>query len=357
MPGASIASPSSPPLIQPVDLTTVSITNTSTAPLVLSSIQGPSWTDPDVNTCSQPIPPGGSCSVGLFFAPFPWPHTQLAIYSNAQSSPDFYRFPYSAVPSPSEGNFLLPPNLLVFPLTAIGESTSTTLPVTLWDGLETLIDVKSNLGSDFTVDNRCPAILNTSPIPPIGFLGDCNVNVAFTPQTPGFHKGTITLTSNFGLFTTLFAGTGAVSPISVTPASLLFPGPIGQPVVKTVSVTNTSNAAVSLPPPALTGFPYFSISQNTCGPNLAAGATCTIQVTYSSPPIQTNPTPEFAQLVITSGIYGLGYTVNLTGLVPQLIVTSNPGNFPPTSIGSQSDILFTLTSYEGAPINLFRASL
>jgi hypothetical protein len=358
VPEASVGSPAYPPLVEPLGLSAMSITNTSAEPLLLSSIfeqfyAGHFIHAMDASACPLSIEPGGSCTVQLgsdcpFFAV-----CQVEITSNAMSSPDVYQVVGTPGALPMDDlewygiNQIdgTNPSPSVFPMTAIGVSTSIELSVSLFSPyvpMQASISVTPNTGSEFAVDNQCPAVLIAQLVHPNGYIGNCYVYLTFTPKTPGFHTGTVTFSTSFGLFRILLAGTGAVSPLSVTPSKLLFPGPIGQPVVKTVSVTNTSTAAVSLPPAALTGVPYFSITQNTCGPNLAAGATCTIQITYSSPAYQSNPTPQFAQLVIYSGIYGLWQTVNLTGLVPQLVVASNPSSYPP--LRSDARVIFCLPS-------------
>ena len=354
IPGATIASPSYPPLIEPLGLDTVSITNTSTAPLVLSWISGPTRMTPDVNSCSQPIPPGASCSIGVSFVGY---DSTLSVYSNAQSSPDVYQFvaqPGSGFHdslwiNQDNGTGATPD---VFPMTAIGASTSIRLDLFLGYDFpdESLVDVKLNADSNFTIDNQCPSLLIMSPYHPAGFLGECNVVLTFTPKTPGFHTGSITITTNYGLFTILLAGTGAVSPVSVVPADLLLVAPGGQSDTETVTLTNTSNGAVALSPPVLNGI-GFGVSQTTCGSSLAAGASCTIGLRFSLVYFGWGLFST-GQLEITSGMNDLVQYVNLKGVVPQLIVKSNQSSFPPTSIGSQSDILFTLTSFQGAPITL-----
>jgi hypothetical protein len=352
IPAASVASPSIPPLIQPLDFATMAITNTSTGPLLLYSIAGPGYTTPDVASCSQPIPPGGTCSVALGYS-CPLPICSISILSNAQSSPDIYQV-LGTQGSQPDAVVLIPNGTNVFPMTAIGASSSTTLAVQLnsFDRFaESLIDFKSNIGSDFAVDNQCPSTLATQLTHGFGFTSTCFVFLTFAPTTPGFHAGSLTLTTNYGLSTILLAGTGAAPPLSVSPASLVFSGAAGQPVTRTLTLTNASTATVNLSSPSLTGdgASYFTIGQTTCGASLSAGAACAIQLTYSNPAIQN---AALATLVFSSGINNVVQNVSLTGVVPRLIVTSNQSSFPPTSIGNKRDILFTVTTYQGAPITL-----
>jgi hypothetical protein len=361
---ASTASPSYPPLIQPLDLDTLSITNTSTAPLVLYSIAGPSWTTPDVNSCSQPIPPGGSCSVALSYS-CPFAGCSFSIASNTLSSPDVFPILGTQGSQPS-GSFGLYQNgwnasPAVFPMTAIGFSSSIEFSAILANMdtyVESLIDVKTNISHDYVVDNQCPSLLTGQLVHGFGFRSTCFVLVTFSPTTPGFQSGTVTFTTNYGLFTIQLAGTAAASPLSVNPASLTLAGPPGQSITKTVTVTNSSTAAVSLAPPRIQGGPAgspFSIGQTTCGQSLDAGAACTMQIEYASPrSVYSNPQllSVTDELLIFSGMNNLMQKVHLTGIIPEIIATPNPSSFPPTPIGSESHVLFTVTTNQGIPITL-----
>jgi hypothetical protein len=354
---ASVASPSYPPLIQPlnVDLAggSVEISNNSATPLVLSSIIG-NGTPADATGCSPSIPPGGSCTVRLFLG-CGQVNCQFSVYSNALSSPDIYAF------NPQggggccdlwfDGGLASP---FVFPHTTLGASTTATYSLNVEGivGLDISMSDVPNLGDDFTIDDQCSPLVSMYVNHSIGgFEGRCSVGFTFAPKTLGFHWGTITFSTTLGLWTFVIAGTAVAPPLSVTPANLVFSGPTGQPVTNTVTLTNLSTISVTLSPVALTGpqSSYFQISQTTCGSSLAAGATCTIQLTYLNP---VAAALSLAQLVFTSGIDNVVQNVNLVGVIPQLIVTPGAGTFAPTSIGNQTHNLFKLTTYQGAPITI-----
>jgi len=96
------------------------------------------------------------------------------------------------------------------------------------------------------------------------------------------------------------SGTGSPPPISLS-------GPLtfGNEVVGTTSpphietVKNTSAAAVTITSIGFSGDPSSQFAQtNTCGASLAAGATCTISVTYSptvSGPVSATLTVGWSQ--------------------------------------------------------------
>jgi hypothetical protein len=355
---ASLASPSYPPLIQPVnaDLSagSIEISNNSTT-LVLSSIVGYA-TVADATGCSPSIPPGGSCTVGLSLGcPYGWT-CQFGVYSNALSSPDMYGFNQQSSGGIGYNPISFSPGSpLVFPQTTLGASTTATLNLRVveYGGiLAVSISAVPNVSNDFTIDNQCPTVLNLllDHSPP-QWWNTCNVVLTFAPKTLGFHSGTITFNTSLGLWTFVIAGTAVTPPLSVTPTNLVFSGPTGQPVTNTVTLTNLATTALTLSPPTLTGpqASYFQISQTTCASTLAAGEACTVQLTYSNPVAQAL---SLAQLVFTSGINNVVQNVNLVGVIPQLIVTPGAGTFAPTSIGNQTHSLFTLTTYRGAPITI-----
>jgi hypothetical protein len=366
-PSASIASPSYPPLIQPmnIDLTGggVEVSNTSTTPLVLGAIAGVgNVMATDATACSLPIPPGGSCTVYVSGDCPGSINCQFAISSNAFSSPDIYLVPaqpsdtspwvsfttsFSWGVSPGAAGF----NAVVFPPTAPGASATGTLLLSLFNPftqIDDAISVVPNVSSEFTVDNQCPALL-VPHIHIMGYIGSCNVVLTFAPKTLGFHSGTVTFNTSLGLWTVLMAGTAPGPPaLQVTPASLALGALAGQTAAGTVTLKNTSSTPLSLSPAALAGpqAADFKITQATCSSSLAAGATCTIQVTYANPEYLSA-----AQLILTSGNNDI-QTVTLTGVIPELLVSSNGGSFQPTSIGNQTHGGFTLTTFQGAPITI-----
>lgn len=376
-PAASIASPSYPPLFQPLnlDLTggSIEISNPSTTPLMLGSIDGLSTAiAADASDCGASIPPGGSCTVNVSLnegCPDLTSNCQLGVYSDALSSPDIYQvisqqsggaalITFYFAPSDSSlrsGGYPGVPTTIpfVFPSTAGGASATSTFLVQVgslgsFGGVS--LFVTPNVSSDFTVNNQCPQVLVPQLVQSVGaFVSNCNFSLTFAPQSPGFHAGTITLSTSLGLWTMLIAGTTAPAPpLSVSPATLVLSALPGKTDAGTVLLTNMSSAPLSLAAPALAGpqAADFKITQTTCSSSLAAGATCTIQVTYTNPEYLSA-----AQLIVASGNNDV-QTVTLTGVIPELLVTSNGGSFQFTSIGNQTSGLFTLTTFKGAPITI-----
>jgi len=102
--------------------------------------------------------------------------------------------------------------------------------------------------------------------------------------------------------------------ISVTPSSVNFFNRFQSdpPANRTVTVGNTGTATISFSSIALkNGFGAYSISSRTCGSTLAASASCTITVTFTSD--NAFPGTNTDTLVITDNVPGSPQQVPLTG--------------------------------------------
>ena len=144
----------------------------------------------------------------------------------------------------------------------------------------------------------------------------CTVNVTFTPTGSGATTGTLTIPSGepgsratVALVGTSGSSTVSNSGLTVSPSSLSFGDQnVGSTsAAQSVTVSNPGSAAATISPVAVSG-PYTQTS--TCGSSLAAGASCTVSVTFS-------PTAGGTQTVvlsITNSTTTLPLGVTLTGL-------------------------------------------
>jgi hypothetical protein len=150
-----------------------------------------------------------------------------------------------------------------------------------------ITDLVVRVSEEFTLDptrTTCTAVLAAG--------ASCAVGVDFSPTSGGAQTGSMTVSSVLSggtAATTALSGAGAFPPgIMTSPAALVQfgttgVGQAGQPV--TVTVTNAGTLS------ALTGLTLavdtagagngFGLAANTCGSTLAAGANCTVQVTFA----------------------------------------------------------------------------
>jgi Abnormal spindle-like microcephaly-assoc'd, ASPM-SPD-2-Hydin len=177
---------------------------------------------------------------------------------------------------PSGATAVLSPAKLSFPNTLIGQTSM--LKVTLTNnGTATLIISDVFIDGDFAVhSNTCGSQLSAG--------GNCTITVAFTPTAKGAHYGTLQFTDNAPNNPQQASLTGIGTSIALSPTALNFGSvTVGQTSSpQTVTVSNVSAATVNLTGFAIGGEATdFTISANTCGSSLAAGASCTLNVTFN----------------------------------------------------------------------------
>ena len=180
-----------------------------------------------------------------------------------------------------------------------------------------------------------------TPAAPVGFLGDGITPHAVVGSPLGVNSVTVsgggsTFTDNqFVVIGQLAAGL-AVSPNAAAFAAQL-PGTTSA-TPQVVTVTNTSAAAIPVTSVVTGANAAQFVAASTCG-NLAAGASCTINVTYTAP--ATLATSSAATLVITGDPTG-PLNVALTGssAAPPAAPTASPA--PGSFTGAQSVTLSAL---------------
>ena len=263
--------------------------------------------------CTLPpltIPSGGSCEFQLFFTPSAAGirNTNLTIVSNDPASP-------LAVPLLGTG-LALPTAVIVPPLLNFGNAqTAAVSPVQT----VTLQNVgKGPLGpSTLSISpNFAVASNNCNQTVPVG--GTCTVGVTFTPPATGPSTGTLTFTNNAsfgGSQIVALQGVGASGTLLLVAPTQLNYGvqPLNTASLpQTVKLTNTGTSAVAFPANAIrTSFDYH-VASTTCGATLAAGANCSIQVTFM-PTIQY---PDPGSLLISNNAQGSPQTVYMNGFAP-----------------------------------------
>jgi len=160
----------------------------------------------------------------------------------------------------------------------------------------------------------------------------CSIAVTFTPSTVGSESATLTIVDNASgsPHTAGLSGTGAADAPAVTlkPTSLSFSSQTNWTTssAQTITLTNSGSAALSVS--SITASGDFA-ETNNCTSSIAAGANCTISVTFTPTAAGTRS----GTLTIADNAAGTPHTATLsgTGAAPQLASsckdTSNKG-FP-----------------------------
>jgi hypothetical protein len=206
---------------------------------------------------------------------------------------------------------------------------------------------------DFAQTNNCGSSL------PAG--STCTFSITFTPAASGSRTALLSVADNSAGSpqTVSLSGTGTAAAVSLSPASLSF----GNQSVNTKSgivtatLTNGGSAALSLSGIALTGANPGDFAQtNTCGSSVAAGASCTISVTFDP----TAGGSRSASVSFTDNANGSPQSLSLggTGTSATASLSTSSLSFGNQSVNTTSGVLTaTLTNGGNAALSLSSIAL
>ena len=170
----------------------------------------------------------------------------------------------------------LSPTKLIFS-TQVVFTTSAAQTVTLTNtGLGILGIVKIGVSGPFIQKNTCGKSVAAG--------ASCTFTVTFKPTTIGTLTGAISITDNAGNSPQSLALTGFGTYIALAPTSLNFGNQtVGtKSLPKRVTLSNKGSVAVSITGISFTGTNASDFAEtNTCGTSVAAGASCSITVTFT----------------------------------------------------------------------------
>ena len=282
---------------------TVTFTNRQSTTLTISSagISGPFAISS--NTCGTSLAAGANCAVGVTFSPTVTGAASgtLTFTDNASNSPQKV-----SLSGTGSAAVTLSASALNFGVIAVG-STSTSQTVTVTNASAAAIGVTTvGTTGDYTDTATCGSSIAVG--------GNCAVSVTFMPAAAGTRTGSLSINLSTGAQTVSLTGIGSSS--SVTGVFNLSPSPvtfnngytIGDNPRQAVTVTNTSAASAGITAIALGGDPSLT-QRNNCPANLAAGATCTITVTFQ--PVAYGAFTSTLTLTESNGALD---TVSVTGI-------------------------------------------
>jgi len=242
------------------------------------------------------------------------------------------------------------PKSLTFANQLVGTS-SATQPITVTNNGAAVTTITIAASGDFTQTNTCPV----SPVT-LAIGANCTVNVAFKPTAMGVRNGAIIVTHQLAGSpqSVTLSGTGVAPIVTLGGNSLGFGNQnVGTTSAsKMVSLSNTGTAALTISSIAITGANAGDFAQtNTCGGNVAAGANCSINVTFKP----TTTGSRSANVTITDNAAGSPQSVSLTGTGVMSAVMLSPtslnfgGQLVTTASPAQN---ITLTNNGTATLNI-----
>lgn len=285
----------------------------------------------ETDNCGNNVPAAGNCSLSVTFTPS-GPGSlagSVVIADNASGSPHTVQLTGTGLGSVA----VLTPASLTFPSVAVGASSSAQV-VTLTNQGNASLNVSSiQTTGDFGQTNNCPSSL------PAGV--NCSVSVVFIPAATGNRTGALSITDDASGSpqNVALSGTGLGAAVVLTPANLTFPSTqIGtSSQAQIVALLNQGNASLNISGIQTTG-DYRQT--NTCASSLAAGASCSVSVTFAP----TVSGTRSGALTISDNAPGSPQVIQLSGAGSDFSLTSSPAS---VSVTPGSVAFYTLTA---API-------
>jgi len=282
---------------------TVSMSNSGNATLNIASIAITGANAGDFsqsNTCGQTLAPSASCTISVIFKPTASGQRTagVAITSDARGSVPVVTLSGTGLAVGLD----LSTSLLIFDNQTVS-TTSAPQTVTLSNSGATAAAITSITATgDYAQTNNCGSSLAAS--------SNCAIHVTFTPTGTGTRTGSISIVSGDSSTPLMvnLTGTGVVVTLSLSPASLTFNdqkvGTSSQ--AQSIALMDTGGAPLAISSIVPSGD---FLETDNCGNGVAAGATCSINVTF----LPTATGMRTGSITITSNAQGSPHTVRLTG--------------------------------------------
>ena len=326
---------------------TITLTNRLNTTLTVSSVTVNGVSGPFAvtsNTCGA-VAASANCTVGVTFSP-----------TAVGSATGTLTFNDSAITTPQtvslSGTGSAPVTLsatsLSFSTTVVG-NTSAGKTVTLTNNQATALSISSIAasGSFAVASNTCGASVLAGK--------SCTVGVTFSPTAVGSTTGTLTFNDSAitGPQTVSLSGTGS-APVTLSVTSLSFSTTVegNTSAAKTVTLSNKQAMPLSIIGIAASG--PFAVASNTCGTSVAAGASCTVGVTFSPTAVgSATGTLTFNDSAITGP-----QTVSLSGTGSAPVTFSSSSiNFSTVRVGTTSSArTVTLTNHLSSALTIAAVS-
>jgi hypothetical protein len=220
------------------------------------------------------------------------------------------------------------PASLTFTTQAIG-TTSTPQTATLMNtGSATMLIATVSASSGFIESDTCA---NATLAPGAA----CTVTVSFAPIATGSTIGSVQIIANVsgGYVSLPLSGASAgVASLTLSPSTLTFsPTAVGITTPpQTVTVSNGGTAAISVGTPTVTG--DFALAANTCGLTIAAGASCSLSITFK--PAASGP--RTGTLSLADALSNHTVALSGGGIAGVISLSANTLTFADTALNATS---------------------
>jgi len=237
------------------------------------------------------------------------------------------------VPPPLAPTVTLSPTSLTFSSQIVGTMSSAQAVTLTNSGTAPLsitsISIAGTNSADFAETSTCGSSVAVG--------ANCSISVTFTPSAAGSRTGSVSISDNAANTpqTVSLTGTGQASgpAVSLSPSSLTFSSePVGTTSApQSVTLTNSGNLSLIITNISASG--DFA-ETNNCAGSVAAGANCTISVTFTP----TAGGSQSGSVNITDNAANTPQTVTLTGAGQ--VNNSAPVTVDSGPAGNDADVLF-----------------
>ena len=319
---------------------TLVVTNNSSSSVTLGQVAVTNNFVESDNCSSTALAAGGTCSISAGFAPSA---AGTLSGSLTVASADNSVSTVAAFAGQGSGTSVaIQPGLVSFGSQTVGLATPAQI-VTVWNtGSSSFTIGAVTANGDFSETDTCSGQT-------IAAGGNCVLSITMTPTTTGARTGTVQLLESIdGLQTITLSGFGQAAGVGLSTEELAFGSLPIVSAAQASSATGTSQAIVvtNSSADALTltsiGIQGDFRQSNTCGSSLAAGATCTITVTF----IPTLLGHRTGTLTLNGNAGGGQQTVSLAGDGSPVGLTLTPPilNFGLQTVGVTSAPLTAILS-------------
>lgn len=322
---------------------TVTLTNSGTDTLTFSSIAitGDINDFAESNDCLNPpanLAPNASCHISVTFEPTATGTRTgtVTINDNAPGTPQSISLTgQGVIPTAT-----LAPTILTFPSQLVN-SAAPSQSITITNSgsgplLITSISITGANTGDFSQTNTCGT--------QVGAGASCTITVTFTPTAVGPRTAAVTVIDNNNGVNgnpdvVTLSGVGIAPIASLSSTSLDFGNQsIGTTsAAQTVTLNNTGTAPLTVAS-IVSSSGEFGQSSSGCTPTVAAGASCTITVTFT-PSLAGTQNGTITITDNNNGTAGSTQTISVTGVGAAASITLTPStlNFGNQTVGTTSN--------------------
>jgi len=258
----------------------VTVNNTGSAALTINGVAA-SGNYAETDTCAGSVlQPSGSCTIRVTFSPATVGMIAgaITITDSAASSPQVI-----GVGGTGVAPITVSPLLISFGNVNVG-TTSAAHTITVTNNTGSTVSLGLVASGEYGVSGN-----GSAPCGSVLAAGiACTAGVTFSPTVNGTTRGAVTVTSNTSYSPSVVslsgvAVNGTVGPLTFAPTNVVFTNAVvgTTNAAKTVTVANTSPTAMTISAVTVSGEYGLATTKTPCGGTVAAGAKCTLAVTFT----------------------------------------------------------------------------